>query len=103
MRAKEIREGRKVVYRRGRIRGIGESEKRKKGRGGTVGSEFLLYSERCIAQKLLAGELPSTSMGFHRLRCPSNSSSTPFLKGLRGSRWIQWIQVISTCYDIPPN
>jgi hypothetical protein len=48
-----------------------------------VGSEILLYSERCIVQKLLAGELPWASIGFHDLRCPSNTQFYAFLEASR--------------------
>jgi hypothetical protein len=60
--------------------GIWKSEERKRK---DVGSEILLYSERCIVQKLLAGGFPWKSTGFHELRCPSNSLSAPLLERTR--------------------
>lgn len=78
------------VGRRSELESKLKSEMEKKENGRSAGSEFRLYTERCIVQKLLAEELPWASIGFHDLRCPSNSQSTPFWRPAGPFRRIQW-------------
>lgn len=80
--SKEIRGNVGSVQRWGKeeegLKGIWESEERKRK---DVGSEILLYSERCIVQKLLAGGFhgsPRVSMSFD---APATACSRPFLRG----------------------
>lgn len=51
-----------------------------------MGSEILLYSERCIVQKLLAG---AASMGIHRVPRPSMPQQQPVYAFLEASRAFQ--------------
>jgi hypothetical protein len=58
-----------------------------------VGSEMPLYSERCIAQKLLAGgfhgNLAAASMGIHGFPRASMPQQQPVVAFLERTRWFQ--------------
>lgn len=82
-----VREGGK------RRRVLEKVEERKKGRRErSVGSKFLLYSERCIAQKLLAGS-------FHQNPLDSTGFDAPATALLGASREQLWVLDGSSGYS----